>query len=138
MRHSLAFVGYKERKALAASLKAISQSATDQEAECRLEEFEQQWNDRYPLIGQSWRRNWPRLIPMFGYPQEIRRAIYTTNSIESLKRSLRKTLKIRASFPSEEAAFKLRYLALRNAQKKWTRPIPNWGRAMNAFAILPR
>ena len=136
MRHSLAFVGYKERKALAAGLKAIYQSATDKEAECRLEEFEQEWSDRYPLIGQSWRRNWPRLIPMFGYPQEIRRAIYTTNSIESLNMSLRKTLKIRASFPSEEAAFKLLYLALQNAQKKWTMPIPNWGRAMNAFAIL--
>ena len=73
---------------------------------------------------------------MFGYLQEIRRAIYTTNNIESLNRSLRKILKIRASFSSEEAAFKLLYLALQNAQKKWTMPIPNWGRAMNAFAIL--
>ena len=73
---------------------------------------------------------------MFGYPQEIRRAIYATNSNESLNMNLRKILKIRASFPSEEAAFKLLYLALQNAQKKWTMPIPNWGRAMNAFAIL--
>jgi putative transposase len=136
MRHSLAFVGYKERKVVAAGLKAIYQSATEQEAQRRLEEFEAAWGQRYPLIGQSWRNNWQRLIPMFDYPEEIRRAIYTTNSIESLNMSLRKTLKIRASFPSEEAAFKLLYLALQNAQKKWTMPIPNWGRALNAFAIL--
>jgi putative transposase len=136
MRYSLAFVSYKERKAVAAGLKAIYQSATEQEAERKLEEFEAVWGERYALIGQSWRNNWERLIPMFGYPEEIRRAIYTTNSIESLNMSLRKTLKIRASFPSEEAAFKLLYLALQNAQKKWTMPIPNWGRALNAFAIL--
>lgn len=136
MRYSLAFVSYKERKAVAAGLKAIYQSATEQEAERKLEEFEAVWGERYALIGQSWRNNWSRLIPMFGYPEEIRRAIYTTNSIESLNSSLRKTLKIRASFPSEEAAFKLLYLALQNAQKKWTMPIPNWGRALNAFAIL--
>ena len=136
MRHSLAFVGYQKRKAVAAGLKAIYQSATVEEATQRLEEFEAEWDERYPLIGQSWRRNWERLTPMFGYPAEIRRAIYTTNSIESLNMSLRKTLKTRASFPSEEAAFKLLYLALHNAQQKWTMPIPNWGRALNAFAIL--
>ena len=88
------------------------------------------------MIARSWRANWARVIPMFGLPEEIRRAVYTTNAIESLNMSLRKIIKCRSSFPSEEAAFKLLYLALQNAAKKWTMPIPNWSRAMNQFAIL--
>lgn len=136
VRYSLAFVSFKDRKAVAADLKAIYQATTAQEAEQRLEEFARQWDDQYPLIAKSWRANWLRLVPMFGYPPEIRRAVYTTNTIESLNMSLRKIIKTRASFPSDEAAFKLLYLALQNIQKKWTMPIPNWGRALNALAIL--
>ena len=136
MRNSLAYVSYKDRKAVAADLKAIYHSATAEEAEAHLEEFAAKWDIRYPLIAKSWRANWSRIIPMFGYPEEIRRAIYTTNAIESLNMSLRKIIKTRASFPNEEAAFKLLYLALKNIAKKWTMPIKNWSVAMNQFAII--
>lgn len=136
MRNSLAYVSYKDRKAVAADLKAIYDAATAEEAETHLEEFAAKWDFRYPLIAKSWRANWSRIIPMFGYPEEIRRAIYTTNAIESLNMSLRKVIKTRASFPNEEAAFKLLYLALKNIAKKWTMPIKNWSVAMNQFAII--
>lgn len=136
VRYSLAFVSFKDRTAVATSLKAIYRATTEQEAELRLEEFASLWDHRYPLIAKSWRSNWSRLAPMFGYPAEIRRAVYTTNTIESLNMSLRKVIKTRASFPSDDAAFKLLYLALGNIAKKWTMPIPNWGLALNAFAIL--
>jgi putative transposase len=136
VRYSLAFVSFKDRKGVAGDLKAIYRAATEAEAAQQLEAFAAKWGERYPLIAKSWRANWSRLIPMFSYPEEIRRAIYTTNVIESLNMTLRKTIKTRASFPSDEAAFKLLYLALQNIQKKWTMPIPNWSRAINAFAIL--
>jgi len=136
VRYSLAFVSFKDRKEVAAGLKAIYQAVTEQEAQKRLEEFAARWEAQYPLIAKSWRSNWTRLVPMFGYPPEIRRAVYTTNAIESLNMSLRKIIKTRASFPNDEAAFKLLYLALQNIQKKWTMPIPNWGQALNALAIL--
>ncbi len=136
VRYSLAFVSFKDRKDVAADLKAIYRAATEQEAARQLEAFAERWNDRYPLIAKSWRSNWARLIPMFSYPEEIRRAIYTTNVIESLNMTLRKTIKTRASFPHDDAAFKLLYLALQNIQKKWTMPIPNWSRALNAFVII--
>lgn len=136
VRHSLAFVASKDRKEVAADLKAIYQAPSGEQAALELEAFSGKWDGCYPLIAKSWRSNWTRLIPMFGYPPEIRKAIYTTNAIESLNRSLRKVVKTRASFPNETAAFKLLYLALQNIQKKWTMPIPNWGRAINAFAIL--
>jgi transposase-like protein len=83
-----------------------------------------------------WRRNWPRITPFFNYPPDIRRAIYTTNSVESLNRSLRKIIKIRGGFPNEEAALKLLFLALRQAAKKWTMPIHHWREALNHFTIL--
>lgn len=136
VRYSLAFVSFKDRKAVAADLKAIYRAPTAEEAEQRLEDFAAKWNERYPLIAKSWRANWSRLVPMFSYPEEIRRAIYTTNVIESLNMTLRKTIKTRASFPNDDAAFKLLYLALQNIAKKWTMPIPNWSRAMNAFVII--
>lgn len=136
MRNSLAYVSYKDRKAVALDLKAVYNSATVEEAEARLEEFSQKWDCRYPLIGKSWRANWSRIIPMFGYPEEIRRAVYTTNAIESLNMSLRKIIKTRASFPNEDAAFKLLYLGLKNISKKWRMPIRDWSGAMNQFAII--
>ena len=95
-----------------------------------------QWGARYPLIVRSWRANWARIIPMFSYPREVRRAIYTTNTIESLNMTLRKIIKTRALFPSDEAVFKLLYLALRNISKKWTMPIREWSSTMNQFAIM--
>jgi putative transposase len=136
MRHSMKYVASKDRKAVSVDLKAIYSAATEAEAELRLEEFAAKWDEKYPTISKSWRMNWARVIPMFGYAEEIRRAIYTTNAIESLNMSLRKVIKTRASFPNEEAAMKLLYLALKNASKKWTMPIKNWGAAMNQFAII--
>jgi putative transposase len=136
VRYSLAYVSFKDRKALVADLKTIYRAASATEAEHQLEAFAARWDARYPMIAKSWRANWARVIPMFGLPEDIRRAVYTTNAIESLNMSLRKIIKCRSSFPSEEAAFKLLYLALQNAAKKWTMPIPNWSRAMNQFAIL--
>jgi putative transposase len=136
VRYSLCYVSFKDRKALVADLKTIYRAASVAEAEQQLEAFAEKWDSRYPMIAKSWRANWARVVPMFGLPEDIRRAVYTTNAIESLNMSLRKIIKCRSSFPSEEAAFKLLYLALQNAAKKWTMPIPNWGRAMNQFAIL--
>lgn len=136
VRNSLAFVSYRDRKALAADLKLIYRASTEAEAEDHLRAFSEKWDARYPMISRSWRANWARVIPIFSLPDEIRRAVYTTNAIESLNMSLRKVIKTRASFPNEEAAFKLLYLALRNAAKKWTMPIPNWSRAINQMAII--
>jgi len=136
VRYSLSYVGYRDRKEVATDLKCIYQAATLQEAEAQLDHFEEKWRSVYPLIGQSWRANWGKLAPMFGYPAEVRRAVYTTNTIESLNMTLRKIIKNRPLFPSDEAVFKLMYLALRNISKRWTMPIPNWGNAMNQFAIL--
>lgn len=120
VRYSLAYVSFKDRKALVADLKAIYRATSVEEAEHQLEVFAEKWDSRYPMIARSWRANWARVIPMFGLPEDIRRAVYTTNAIESLNMSLRKIIKCRSSFPSEEAAFKLLYLALQNAAKKWT------------------
>ena len=136
VRFSLAYVSYKDRKAVVTDLKLIYRAATDQAAEQHLAAFAEKWEARYPSIAKSWRVNWARIVPMFGFPEEIRRAVYTTNAIESLNMSLRKVIKTRASFPNDDAAFKLLYLALRNIAKKWTMPIPNWSRAMQAFAII--
>jgi putative transposase len=136
IRNSLAFVGYQERKEVAADLKPIYTAATVEEAWLALELFAEKWDERYPLIAKSWRENWVRIEPMFNFTSEIRKAIYTTNAIESLNMSLRKIIKTRGSFPSEEACLKLLYLGLKNVAKKWTMPIPNWGLAMNQFAIM--
>jgi putative transposase len=136
VRHSLSYVSHKDRKDVALALKDIYQAATIDAAERQLAEFEAQWGTRYPLIVRSWRANWARVTPMFSYPREVRRAIYTTNTIESLNMTLRKIIKNRALFPSDEAVFKLLYLALRNISKKWTMPIREWSSAMNQFAIM--
>ncbi len=101
-----------------------------------LEEFETKWNDRHPTIGKSWRRNWERITPLFSYPPEIRKAIYTTNAIESVNMSLRKVTKNRGSFPNDDSMLKLLYLALKNISKKWTMPIHNWKSALNQFTIM--
>src|SRR5947209_7048198 len=136
VRHSLRYVSHKDRKAVAEELKTIYQAATLEEAERQLAQFEETWDTTYPVISRSWRQNWSRVIPMFSYPSEIRRAVYTTNTIESLNAALRKVSKNRSLFPNDEAVFKLMYLALRNISKRWTMPIPNWSAALNQFAIL--
>jgi putative transposase len=136
VRHSLSYVSHKDRKAVADELKLVYQAATLEEAEQQLSAFEEMWATTYPVIAKSWRANWSRVVPMFGYPSEIRRAVYTANTIESLNMTLRKVSKNRSLFPNDEAVFKLMYLALRNISKRWTMPIPNWSGAMNQFAIL--
>ena len=135
VRHSLNYVSWKRRKEVAADLRHIYQAATAQEAEQRLGEFEARWDDEYLPIGQSWRRNWSRLIPFFDYPPEIRKVIYTTNAIESVNMSLRKLTKNRGSFPSDEALLKLFFLALRNISLKWSMPIHDWKAALTRFTI---
>jgi putative transposase len=136
VRHSLSYVSHRDRKQVAVDLKAIYQATTLSEAEHQLSEFEQTWARTYPVIAKSWRTNWSRIVPMFGYPSEIRRAVYTTNTIESLNMTLRKITKNRSLFPNDEAVFKLMYLGLRNISKRWTMPIRDWSGAMNQFAIL--
>jgi putative transposase len=136
VRHSLSYVSHKDRKQVVDDLKAIYQAATLGEAEHHLNEFERKWATSYPVIAKSWRANWSRIVPMFGYPGEIRRAVYTTNTIESLNMTLRKITKNRSLFPNDEAVFKLMYLGLRNISKRWTMPIRDWSGAMNQFAIL--
>jgi putative transposase len=136
VRHSLSYVSHKDRKAVADGLKSVYQAATADEAERQLARFEEEWDNKYPVIARSWRQNWARVIPMFSYPSEIRRAVYTTNTIESLNMTLRKVSKNRPLFPNDEAVYKLMYLALRNISKRWTMPIPNWSAAINQFAIL--
>jgi len=120
---------------VAADLRAVYTAATAEEAAQRLAEFEEKWGEAYPTIGQSWRRNWPRITPFFDYPPEIRKVIYTTNAIESMNMGLRKVTKNRGSFPSDEALLKLFYLALRNISKKWTMPIRDWKAALTRFTI---
>ena len=123
VRHSLNYVGWKQRKEVARDLKTIYTAATDIEAEQRLAEFSLKWDAKFPMISKSWRNNWTRVIPFFAHPPEIRKVIYTTNAIESLNMSLRKVTKARGSFPNDEAVSKLLYLALRNIAKKWTMPV---------------
>jgi putative transposase len=136
VRHSLSYVSHKDRKAVADGLKEVYQAATMEEAERQLSQFEETWDVAYPVIARSWRQNWARVIPMFSYPAEIRRAVYTTNTIESLNGTLRKVSKNRSLFPNDEAVFKLMYLALKNISQRWTMPIRNWSAALNQFAIL--
>jgi putative transposase len=135
VRYSLNFVSWKMRKEVAGDLRAIYAASTVDEAELQMDAFEEKWAEAYPPISQSWRRNWNRIIPFFDYPPEIRKVIYTTNAIESVNMSLRKITKNRGSFPSDEALFKLFYLALQNISKKWTMPIRDWKAALNRFSI---
>jgi len=136
VRASLNAVSWKLRKQVAADLKLVYQASTVADAELRLDEFAAKWDASYPTISQMWRRNWDHLTPFFAYPVDIRKVIYTTNAVESLNMSLRKVIKTRGSFPNQEAAMKLLYLALEHIAKKWTMPIRNWKAALQRFAIL--
>jgi len=135
VRASLNYVNWKERMRVAADLKAIYRAPTESQAEQELREFTAKWGDQYQAIGRLWKEHWDRVIPFFEFPPEVRRVIYTTNAVESLHMSLRKIIKTRGSFPSEEAALKLLYLALRNASAKWD-TIQHWKQALNHFQML--
>lgn len=136
VRNSLRYVSWKARKAVAADLRAIYGAKTLEEAELALASFSEKWDKQYPSISKSWETKWTNIIPFFSYPEDIRRAVYTTNAIESINMSLRKVIKNKRVFPTDEAALKQLYLALRNISKKWTMPIHNWKDAMNCFMIM--
>lgn len=136
VRNSLKYVTWKDRKAVAASLRSIYTAPTEESARAALAAFSEQWGAQYPAIAPAWERNWERLIPFFDYPPAIRKVVYTTNAIESLNYSLRKVLKGRGAFPHDDAIRKLLYLGLRNVSKKWTMPIRDWKAALNQFIIL--
>jgi len=134
IRNSMAFVNWKDRKAIMPAIKAIYRAENAEVAKDKLEEFEIEWGKRYPAIGQAWRRNWEHVVPFFAFAPGIRKMIYTTNAVEALHRSLRKIIKNRGSFPSDEAALKLLYLAIKNIRLKWRRGV-EWTGAMGQFAI---
>ena len=136
VRNSLRYVPWKERRAVAADLRAISGAATLAEAEQGLERFAERWDAKYPVISPSWLMDGDRLTVLCDYPPAIRRVIYTTNAIESLNYSLRKVLKGRGAFPNDEAIVKLLYMGLQHVAKKWTQPIRDWKAALNQFVIL--
>jgi len=137
IRTSLNYVGWKDRKALAADLKSIYQAVNADAAAAAPDEFEQSVRgQKYPPIAQAWRRQWPQVIPFFAYPPQVRKIIYTTSAIESLHMQLRKIVKNRGRFPGDEAATKLLYLALRNIVKNWKMPPRTWKEAANQFAIM--
>ena len=135
VRASLNYVNWKERKRVAADLKAIYRASTESQAEQELSAFIAEWGDKYQAIGKLWKDHWDRVIPFFEFPAEVRQVIYTTNAVESLHMSLRKIIKTRGSFPSEEAAIKLLYLALRNVIAKWN-TVQHWKQALNHFQML--
>jgi len=135
VRNSLKFVSWKERKEVAADLKLIYQSPTRESAEQELSNFRKKWDDKHPIIGAQWESNWEKLSVLFKYPEDIRKAIYTTNAIESLNHSLRRVLKHKKSFSNEQAMMKVLYLAIERVSKKWTMPIKNWGAALERFKI---
>jgi putative transposase len=135
VRASLNYVNWKERKQVAGDLKSIYRAATEAQAMLELNDFIGKWGHKYQAIGKLWKEHWERIIPLFEFPAEVRRVIYTTNAVESLHMSLRKIIKTRGSFPSEEAAIKLLYLALRNVIAKWD-TIQHWKQALNHFQML--
>jgi len=129
VRASLNYVTWKDRKKAVADLKPIYRAVTADEAEAQLNEFEAKW-PKYPAIAKLWRENWVRVIPFFAFPDEVRKVVYTTNAVESLHMSLRKIIKVRGSFPTEEAAIKLLYLALTRVAAKWE-TVQNWKQMLN-------
>lgn len=135
VRASLQYVSWKLRKTVAADLRRIYTAPTADAAAEELERFAEKWDQTHPAISQIWGRNWPRITPFFAFAPDIRKVIYTTNAVESLNMTLRKVIKTRASFPNEEAATKLLYLALQNVAKKWN-TVQNWREALNQFHIM--
>lgn len=134
VRNSMKYVSWKDYKAVASQLREIYSASTESQARQALERFEATWS-QYSMIGPLWRRHWEHLVTMFGYDDEIRKVIYTTNAIESLNSVIRKATKRHKLFPSDESALKVVFLAINAASKKWTMPIRNWKKALNRFSI---
>jgi len=137
IRNSLDFASWKDRKPLAQALRPIYAAASAEAAEVALDAFaESEWGRKFPTVVAAWRRAWTQVIPFFAFPPAIRRVIYTTNAIESVNAQVRKIIKTRGHFPTDDAASKLIWLALRNITAEWGRPAHHWKEAMNQFAIL--
>ena len=136
IRNSTKFVSYKDLKAVCRDLKEVYSAINAESGHEALDDFGKKWNDKYPMIQASWERNWNNLTEFFNYPKDIRKAIYTTNTIESLNFSLRKVTKNKSSFPDDDSIYKIMYLAIKNASTRWTMPIKEWALAVNQFAIL--
>lgn len=136
VRNSLKFVPFKDRKTVAADLKKIYLSPSEDAAQTALDSFAEKWDAKYPMISRSWRTKWPEIIPFLKFPEVIRKAVYTTNAIESLNYSIRKVTKNRQSFPTTDSAMKLIFMALQNISKRWTMPLRDWGSAVNQFVII--
>jgi putative transposase len=137
LRHSLAFVSYKDRKAVAAALKEIYQAVDAAAGEAALAAFEESsWGRKYPAIGPSWRRAWGEVVPFYAFPGDVRRLLYTTNAIEALNAKLRRAVRARGHFPTDEAALKLLFLVLNRAEKEWRMPPREWAMAKAQFAVL--
>ena len=136
IRNSTKFVSYKDLKAVCRDLKEVYSAINAESGHEALQEFGKKWNDKYPMIQASWERNWNDLTEFFNYPKDIRKAIYTTNAIESLNFSLRKVTKNKSSFPDDDSIYKIMYLAIKNASTRWTMSIKDWALAVNQFAIL--
>ncbi len=136
VRAALKYVSSEDSPAVVRDLKKVYQAATVLEAEQELEAFDQAWGAKYPTIIKMWRAKWQDIIPMFDFPPAIRKVIYTTNAIESVNSVIRKFTRNRKIYPNEDSALKLVYMAIREASRKWTRPIHHWKQALNHFAIL--
>jgi putative transposase len=134
IRNSMRYVAYKDRRAVARDLKPIYRAVNADAAEQALAAFDEQWGKQYPMIADSWRTHWPQITPFLALPEELRRAVYTTNSIENLNRQIRKTIKTRGHFPDEQAATKLIYLAIQRAETKW-RKAYKWTNALRGLKI---
>ncbi len=136
IRNTIKYVSYKDRRKILKDLKSVYTAASQEAAEAALDAFEDAWSDRYPVVPKLWRDRWEHVVPMFAFPAEIRKIMYTTNIIESLNSQLRKVTRNRGLFPTDDSAKKLLYLVLMNAEKNWSRPLQDWPKALNQFEII--
>jgi len=137
IRHSMDFASWKDRKSVAQALRAIYRAADAKAGQAALDAFAQgPWGEKYPAIAQGWRRNWDLVIPFFAFPESVRRIVYTTNAIEALNSKLRRAVRTRGHFPSDDAAAKLLYLVLNHAAADWKRPPREWFEAKTQFAVM--
>jgi putative transposase len=136
VRNAARYVPWKDRRAVVRDMKLIYRAPTVEAAEQALEAYVAAWGDKYPMAVKTWQERWPQVIPFFSYPEPIRKAIYTTNAVESLNSSLRRVMRKRGAFPTEDSVRKVLYLAIRQRSKKWTMPIRDWPAALNYFSIV--
>ncbi|WP_103897342.1 IS256 family transposase [Rickettsia fournieri] len=136
VRNSVKYVSHKDLKEVTSDLKQIYTANNEEMARLKLQQFSVKWDKKYPVISDIWQRSWSGIIPFFAFPEEIRKVIYTTNTIESINRQIRKIIKNKGVFPDDKSIQKIIFLALQNAAKKWTMPIKDWSLALNQFEIL--